>query len=144
MVFRRSVTLEHDVSCLDMSPVSSVDGVYEKSPFVAVGLWTDISARILKVPTLEELCREQLGGGKTRDSSTAVEKRACVNSCFCAEIIARSILMTVFEGITYLLCALGDGSMFYFIMDKETGQLSDRKKVSGFGNRVLKLWEIGL
>ncbi len=37
--------------------------------------------------------------------------------------------MTVFEGITYLLCALGDGSMFYFLMDRNTGTLSDRKKV---------------
>lgn len=61
--FYRSVTLEHDVSCLDMSPVSNVDSKDEKSQYVAVGLWTDISARVLKLPTLEELCREQLGGG---------------------------------------------------------------------------------
>lgn len=46
-----------------MSPVSNVDSKDEKSEFVAVGLWTDISARVLKLPTLEELCREQLGGG---------------------------------------------------------------------------------
>ena len=51
---------------------------------------------------------------------------------FQIEIIARSILMTVFEGMTYLLCALGDGSMFYFVMDKNTGMLSDRKKVGVF------------
>ncbi|XP_065222979.1 DNA damage-binding protein 1 [Planococcus citri] len=108
IVKKKSITLEHDVSCLDMSPVSNVDSKEEKSEFVAVGLWTDISARVLKLPTLEELCREQLGG----------------------EIIARSILMTVFEGITYLLCALGDGSMFYFNMDRNTGKLSDRKKVT--------------
>lgn len=37
--------------------------------------------------------------------------------------------MTVFEKITYLLCALGDGSMFYFNMDSKTGKLSDKKKV---------------
>lgn len=59
----RSLTLEHDVSCLDMSPISNIDSKDERSEFVAVGLWTDISARILKLPTLEELCREQLGGG---------------------------------------------------------------------------------
>lgn len=52
------------MSCLDMSPVSNVDSKDEKSEFVAVGLWTDISARILKLPNLEELCREQLGGGQ--------------------------------------------------------------------------------
>lgn len=38
--------------------------------------------------------------------------------------------MTTFEGIHYLLCALGDGSMFYFILNKEDGRLSDKKKVT--------------
>lgn len=37
--------------------------------------------------------------------------------------------MTCFEGINYLLCALGDGSMFYFSLNKQTGLLSDKKKV---------------
>ena len=30
--------------------------------------------------------------------------------------------MTRFEGIHYLLCALGDGSLFYFNMNVDTGQ----------------------
>lgn len=38
--------------------------------------------------------------------------------------------MTQFEGINYLLCALGDGSMFYFVLDKESGKLADQKKVT--------------
>lgn len=38
--------------------------------------------------------------------------------------------MTCFEGHTYLLCALGDGSMFYFSLNKESGALSDKKKVT--------------
>jgi len=38
--------------------------------------------------------------------------------------------MTCFEGINYLLCALGDGSMFYFTLSKQTGLLTDKKKVS--------------
>lgn len=42
----------------------------------------------------------------------------------------RSVLMTCFEGHNYLLCALGDGSMFYFSLNKETGILSDKKKVT--------------
>ncbi len=33
------------------------------------------------------------------------------------EIIPRSVLTAMFEGIKYLLCALGDGTFFYFIMD---------------------------
>ncbi|MBN3276002.1 DDB1 protein, partial [Polyodon spathula] len=46
------------------------------------------------------------------------------------EIIPRSILMTTFEGSHYLLCALGDGALFYFGLDILTGVLSDRKKVT--------------
>lgn len=40
---------------------------------------------------------------------------------FFTEIIPRSILMTTFEGIHYLLCALGDGSLFYFNFNIDTG-----------------------
>lgn len=30
--------------------------------------------------------------------------------------------MTTFEGIHYLLCALGDGSLFYFNLNMDTGE----------------------
>lgn len=39
-----------------------------------------------------------------------------------SEIIPRSILMTTFEGSYYLLCALGDGALFYFGLDLQTGK----------------------
>ena len=29
--------------------------------------------------------------------------------------------MASFEGINYLLCALGDGSLYYFVLNIETG-----------------------
>lgn len=54
-------------------------------------------------------------------------KRSCVNRrClfYSAEIIPRSILMASFEGIHYLLCALGDGSLYYFVLNIDTGTLS--------------------
>ncbi|KAF3832935.1 hypothetical protein F7725_026600, partial [Dissostichus mawsoni] len=79
-----------------------------ESPLCAVGLWTDISARVLKLPCFTALHKEMLGG----------------------EIIPRSILMTTFEGSYYLLCALGDGALFYFGLDLQTGALSERKKVT--------------
>lgn len=47
-----------------------------------------------------------------------------------AEIIPRSLLICVLEGVWYLLCALGDGSMFYFTLDPQSGALSNRKKVT--------------
>lgn len=43
-----------------------------------------------------------------------------------AEIIPRSILMAVFEGLRYLLVALGDGSLFYFSLDPSNGMLKRR------------------
>lgn len=93
------------MACLDITSLGDSNGM---SPLCAIGLWTDISARILKLPSFELLHKEMLGG----------------------EIIPRSILMTTFESSHYLLCALGDGALFYFGLNIETGLLSDRKKVT--------------
>uniref|UniRef100_A0A3Q1JGR7 DNA damage-binding protein 1 n=1 Tax=Anabas testudineus TaxID=64144 RepID=A0A3Q1JGR7_ANATE len=93
------------LACLDITPLGEGGG---ESPLCAVGLWTDISARVLKLPCFTALHKEMLGG----------------------EIIPRSILMTTFEGSYYLLCALGDGALFYFGLDLQTGALSERKKVT--------------
>ncbi|XP_071054441.1 DNA damage-binding protein 1 [Onthophagus taurus] len=105
LILKGETTLDVEIACLDISPLG--DGS-TRSDLVAVGLWTDISARILHLPDLSESTKENLGG----------------------EIIPRSVLMTQFEGQNYLLCALGDGSMFYFILNKENGTLSDKKKVT--------------
>ncbi|OXU25996.1 hypothetical protein TSAR_009174 [Trichomalopsis sarcophagae] len=104
IVSKGYTTLQHEVACVDISPL---DGSSE-AKIVAVGLWTDISVRILTLPKLEEINKELLGG----------------------EIIPRSILMTCFESNTYLLCALGDGSMYYFTLNKQNGMLADKKKVT--------------
>lgn len=56
----RHVTLEHEVACLDITPLQEGAG---SADLVAVGLWTDITARILRLPSLEEVNRESLGGG---------------------------------------------------------------------------------
>ncbi|XP_053576428.1 DNA damage-binding protein 1 [Bombina bombina] len=97
--------MEHEVACLDVTPLKGNDAM---STLCAIGLWTDISARILSLPDFQLLHKEMLGG----------------------EIIPRSILMTSFESSHYLLCALGDGALFYFSLNTETGVLSDRKKVT--------------
>ncbi|XP_071974589.1 DNA damage-binding protein 1 [Engystomops pustulosus] len=97
--------MEHEVACLDVTPLGGSDAM---STLCAIGLWTDISARILSLPGFQLLHKEMLGG----------------------EIIPRSILMTSFENSHYLLCALGDGALFYFSLNTETGLLSDRKKVT--------------
>jgi DNA damage-binding protein 1 len=51
-----------------------------RAELAAVGLWTDISVRLLRLPTLEEICRENLGG----------------------EIIPRSVLLARFEKVSFL------------------------------------------
>jgi len=100
-----TTVVEHEIACVDITP--QVEG-QDKSDICSIGLWTDISARVLKLPSFESLHVEMLGG----------------------EIIPRSILMTTFEGIHFLLCALGDGSLFYFHLNTTTGYLTDKKKVT--------------
>uniref|UniRef100_A0A0B7AQY1 DNA damage-binding protein 1 n=1 Tax=Arion vulgaris TaxID=1028688 RepID=A0A0B7AQY1_9EUPU len=110
-------TVDYEVACLDISPLREDS---ERSELLAVGLWTDISSRLLKLPNFESLHVEMLGG----------------------EIIPRSILMATFEGIHYLLCALGDGSLFYFLLDPDTGYLSEKKKVTlGTQPTILKTFK---
>lgn len=113
-IFCRHKTLDYEVACLDITPLRENNN---QAHIVAVGLWTDISALLLDLPDLNQITNEPLGG----------------------EIIPRSILMTCFEGINYLLCALGDGSMFYFTLNKDNGALYDKKKVTlGTQPTVLK------
>ncbi|GMY38038.1 DNA damage-binding protein 1a [Fagus crenata] len=97
--------LEYEISCLDINPIG--ENPYY-SQLAAVGMWTDISVRIFSLPDLNLITKEPLGG----------------------EIIPRSILLCVFEGISYLLCALGDGHLLNFLLNTSTGDLTDRKKVS--------------
>lgn len=53
--------MEHEVACLDISPLK--DGATH-SDLCAVGLWTDISARVLRLSNFEVLHVEMLGGGE--------------------------------------------------------------------------------
>ncbi|KAJ1386149.1 WD40/YVTN repeat-like-containing domain superfamily [Sesbania bispinosa] len=97
--------LEYEISCLDINPIGENPN---QSHLAAVGMWTDISVRIFSLPDLNLITKEHLGG----------------------EIIPRSVLLCAFEGISYLLCALGDGHLLNFMLNTSTGELTDRKKVS--------------
>ncbi|XP_078433681.1 DNA damage-binding protein 1a-like [Wolffia australiana] len=101
----KHIQLEYDVSCLDINPI---DENSNYSSLAAVGMWTDISVRVFSLPALDLITKEHLGG----------------------EIIPRSVLLCKLEGVPYLLCALGDGHLFNFLLNASTGELSDRKKVS--------------
>lgn len=97
--------LEYEISCLDINPIGENPN---QSQLAAVGMWTDISVRLFSLPELNLITKEHLGG----------------------EIIPRSVLLCSFEGISYLLCALGDGHLLNFMLNTSTGELTDRKKVS--------------
>ncbi|CAL8110980.1 unnamed protein product [Orchesella dallaii] len=107
--------MENEVACLDITPLGQ-----GKAHLVAVGLWTDVSALILSVPTLEIVTKEAMRG----------------------EIIPRSILLASFDDNCFLMCALGDGSLFYFSLNPITGALSDTKRVTlGTQPTVLKCFK---
>ena len=101
-------TLEHEVACIDLSPLDEFEAEDSgsKTSVASLGLWTDTSVRLIKLPSPEEITKEYLGG----------------------EIIPRSNLMTKFKGTNYLPCAYGDGSLFYFVVNG-SGHLADKKKV---------------
>ncbi|KAJ4798665.1 DNA damage-binding protein 1 [Rhynchospora pubera] len=101
----KHIQLEYEISCLDINPIGENS---THSSLAAVGMWTDISVRIFSLPGLELFKKENLGG----------------------EIIPRSVLLCAFEGVPYLLCALGDGHLFSFQLNISNGALGDRKKVS--------------
>ncbi|KAJ0844874.1 putative transcription factor WD40-like family [Helianthus annuus] len=105
LVEKKHAQLKYDISCLDINPIGENPNY---SSLAAVGMWTDISVKIFSLPDLNLMTEEQLGG----------------------EIIPRSVLLCAFEGIPYLLCALGDGHLLNFLLNMSTGELTDRKKVS--------------
>jgi DNA damage-binding protein 1 len=96
--------MDHDIACVD---VRSLEGSSGTGHFCAIGLWTDISACVLRLPSLDTLHTQPLGG----------------------DILPRSILISSFNGHAYLLVALGDGTLHYYKMDADSGGLSHGKKV---------------
>ncbi|KAI8809869.1 mono-functional DNA-alkylating methyl methanesulfonate N-term-domain-containing protein [Cladochytrium replicatum] len=110
-------TMEHDISCVDITPWEA-DG--ERASHVLVGLWTDISIRLLAIPTLEQVAKENLGG----------------------EILCRSVLTTAFEGIRYVFAALADGHLFSFVVNTSPSsskvELTSKKRVS-LGSQPINL-----
>lgn len=95
--------LEIEVACLDLTPIG---GSSERAELAAVGTWQQ-ELLLFRLPSLQPLLSEDLG-----------------------EVIPRSLLFAQFEGVPYLLCALGDGHLITFHISPKSGELSDRKKLS--------------
>ena len=110
--YQSSKKLDHEIACLDLSPPNNKNRT-NLSEFCAVGLWSDISARLLELPSLELITIEKLTG----------------------DIIPRSILIETLEAIDYLFVSLGDGSVISFVIsktkldNKTSYELCERRKV---------------
>ncbi|RDD41784.1 DNA damage-binding protein 1 [Trichoplax sp. H2] len=99
-----NISLEHDIACIDIS----LKDDNERAQICAVGLWVDMSARLLLLPNLQLMLTESLGG----------------------DIIPRSIMLNRFDNEIYLLVAMGDGTLAYYLVNTTTCSLTNRKSVN--------------
>eukprot|EP00252_Welwitschia_mirabilis_P019638 TRINITY_DN4603_c0_g1_i1.p1 TRINITY_DN4603_c0_g1~~TRINITY_DN4603_c0_g1_i1.p1 ORF type:complete len:1092 (+),score=216.35 TRINITY_DN4603_c0_g1_i1:257-3532(+) len=109
----KHLKLDYDVSCLDVNPIGNNP---LKSDLAVVGLWTDFSVCLFSLPNLDLLRRMHFG----------------------ENVPPRSVLLSKFDGMAYLLCGFGDGHLFNFSLDMTTGELSDKKKIS-LGTKAITL-----
>ena len=105
--------LDHEIACVSIGAVGA-----EKAPFVAVGLWGDLSVRVLRLPTLDHVIKQELPQ---------------------AQVVPRAVLLCDLEGVTYLFCGLGDGHLYTAVFDVARGETRDMRRV-----REGKLGEEGL
>lgn len=103
-----SITLPNEVSCIDLS----ILGGQKHAEWVACGMWRENSIRLLRLPQMDQ--------SKVHPLETSV--------------LPRSVSLSTFEDIDYLLCALGDGHLLTYKFDRTEGSLSDRKVIS-LGNK---------
>lgn len=95
----KSVKLDHEIACLDISPFKE----NQVAELCAVGLWVDISIRLLRLDDLEQIHQEPIKG----------------------DVIPRSILIESLESVPYLFVSLGDGSVISFVIAKAKQDISD-------------------
>lgn len=109
-------SMEFDIACLSISD-------FEQDLYLAVGLWNDISIRILSLDKLEECQKEYIGG----------------------EIIPRSVQFVKFEQIKYLLVGMGDGSIFSYVVNlpvlPDFNQIISHKKKYHLGRQPINLYK---
>ena len=73
----------------------------DAATLAAVGTW-GMQLHTFRLPDLSPAADEALG----------------------SEAIPRSVLLAVFDGAPFLLCALGDGQLYNFHIDADTGRLT--------------------
>ncbi|KAA8497681.1 DNA damage-binding protein 1 [Porphyridium purpureum] len=104
-----SQLFEHDLSCLDVTPL---DASKREASVAVVGLWTEVSVRVLALPSLELLHLEKLKG----------------------ETIARSVQLAHMDGVNFVIVAIGDGYLIAYRLEFAASDgrvaLLDQRKIS--------------
>ncbi|KAI8908190.1 UV-damaged DNA-binding protein 1A [Powellomyces hirtus] len=108
------IELEHEVSCINISPLQSVSPL--RSDYCLVGLWTDMTVRLLELPSLKEFDKQ------------ITEQ----------DMIPRSVLLVTMGGIDFAMAALGDGHLYTFQLHSTSRRFCERKSVS-LGSRSISL-----
>jgi DNA damage-binding protein 1 len=139
-----SVTMEHEVACLaicsahmaphagaadamqtddDITPTSEVS----MPPLAACGLWTDLSIRLLSLPSLVELHSEPLGGVVIpRSLAFASFSRGAT-----AGVSGGAAPGSVTGERIQLLCALGDGQLVTYSLVEADAAMGGTSDVGG-------------
>jgi len=102
------ILVEKEISCMDLSPLGS--NPRAKSKIAVIGLWKEVSIKLLLLPELATITTELLGG----------------------ETIARSVLLCTMDHIDHLLVALGDGHLWSYKlgMTDVSSVIQDRRRFS--------------
>ncbi|KAK6052443.1 CPSF A subunit region [Cooperia oncophora] len=119
-----NATLQDEVACIDIGTI----GMFEQllcspvkdsitfaaseesldSTIIAVGFWKHHRIALYSLPQLVEVTCENMPG----------------------DMLPRSIMMTKLENTIYLMVALGDGTLYYYRVDRENGALLEMKKAT--------------
>ncbi|KAF9583420.1 DNA damage-binding protein 1a [Lunasporangiospora selenospora] len=110
-------SFENEIACIDVSSVDPTNR--HTSQVCAVGFWTDIKVALLRLPSLEILTSHALEG----------------------EILPRSLLLSRFENVPYLLAGLGDGQLLAFVLDSSLSSLANPKCIT-LGTQPIMLRQI--
>ena len=123
LVIAAETKLDQEVACLDISPIAKTGATAPatSAEYAAVGMWIDMSVRVLALPTLTESVRHVLNADNSNSNV--------------GDVISRSVMFHVFGTQTHLLIGLGDGRLFNFHFNvandtANTSTLSDLKRVT--------------
>jgi DNA damage-binding protein 1 len=117
ILYFSATTLENEVACISSQTYGAAQDL---SSFVVVGLWNDNTVRVLRADDLKQVFSVRsivINFVLIRDSTCTSKVKIGSGT------IPRSIVSVLMENTNYVLCALGDGSLYTFVRNEETGKI---------------------